>query len=187
MPSHRVSFAPTSSDSRPRPRVSFAQSSGARRLVASRNAPRLSGRIDPSSLLHPPTAQEPKLAIASFSAPTPASAPSMFFFTHQEPASEVCSPVNVLERDLKEAKKKMADYKDRYVALKSVLVRTKWTPVKHPRLILRQKQELALVKKFYVEEKKKSFEVEVAIQKAQHEELLKKRDAELEELFNMEE
>lgn len=155
--------------------------------MASRNAPRLSGGIDPSSLLHPPTAQEPKLAIASFSAPTPASAPFMFSVVRQEPASEVCSPVNVLERDLKEAKKKTADYKDRAVALESILVRSEWTPVKHPRLILRQKQELALMKTFYVEQKKKISELEVAIQKAQHEELLKKHDAELEEIFNMEE
>lgn len=187
MPSHRVSFAPTSSNSRPRPRVSFGQSSGARRLVASRNAPRSSGRIDPSSLLHPPTAQKPKLAIDSFTAPTPASAPFMFSFTCQEPASEVCSPVNVLERDLKEAKKKMVDYDDRRVALESILVRSEWTPVKHPRLILRQKQELALVMMLNVEQKKKISELEAAIEKAQHEELLKKHDAELEELFNMEE
>ena len=149
--------------------------------MAGRNAPRLSGRIDSPSLPLPPTAQGPKLDVDSFNAPTPASAPFMF-----EPASDVCSPVHVLERDLKEAKKKMAGYDDRRVALESILMRSDWTPVKHPRRILRQKQELALVQKLNVEQKKKISELKAAIEKARHEELLKKHDAELEELFNME-
>ena len=154
--------------------------------MASHDAPRLSGRIDPPSLPLPTTAQGSKLDVDSFNAPTPASTPFMFSFTCQEPASDVCSPVHVLERDLKEAKKKMAGYDDRRVALESILMRSDWTPVKHPRRILRQKQELALVKKLNVEQKKKISEVKAAIEKARHEELLKKHNAELEELFNME-
>jgi len=161
-------------------RVMFGPSAGARRFMSSRSARHAS---DANALLPAQPATVLSLMSAlSTTSPTPAAA-SFTSLTAQGPASEIDSPVNVLERELKEVERKLVSYSERVTTLLEIRERTRWTPVKHPRIMLHQRQEIVLVRKLQMAQQQKRRDVEAAKSDA----LRQQHDAELGELFDMEE